>query len=241
MTCGDRVLLASPGNARATWSVHGRLPCTKAKPSLSSSACTVRGQVLRQGEQIDLHFDPQTFARQVPKAVELCGLKWDESILSAAYDSGCRHHTPAVIAHDAQRLFEQMGGSVNQFAERDNLHKLMADAALREQVLRDRGASLITVEQENGLLGQQVAVLRLVEADLHDLSAKLAVAERENSRDAAADRILRSQTLCPGSREADMGRVSAISRMGRSGGNAAVQAMVDPRKSKRESAIRIFF
>lgn len=91
-----------------------------------------------RGDRAVLQFEPQFYARQAPKAMEICGLKWDESIFSEAYDPGCRHHSPAIIVHEAQSLFEQMGGSEDRLAERENLHKLMADAALREQELRHR-------------------------------------------------------------------------------------------------------
>ena len=194
-----------------------------------------------QGEQVDLHFDPQTFTQKVPKAVELCGMKWDESELTTAYDPDCRHHRPAVIAHDAQSLFEQMGGSEHRLAEGDNLKNLMADAALREQVLRDRLARLTTVDQENGLLVQQVATLRMVEANVHDLSAKLAVAEQEISEHQQRIASYHAR-LC--ALEAEKLIWDAYRR---SRGWVVLETAwqfrlwLIPRQSWRESTIRIFF
>jgi hypothetical protein len=129
-----------------------------------------------QGDRAVLQFEPQSYARQAPAAVEMCGLKWDESIFAEVYDPACRHHDPTTVVHEAQSLFEQMGGSEGRVAEQDNLRRLRADTAAREQVFRRRVAAaeqgMAVLQVENGALQQQVAALRRAEADLQEAHAQ---------------------------------------------------------------------
>jgi hypothetical protein len=134
-----------------------------------------------QGDHAVLQFEPQIYSRQAPKAVEMCGLKWDDAIFTEVYDPHCRHHAPTMIVHEAQSLFEQMGGSEERLAERDNLRQLMADAAVREEAFRRRAAKLAAVEEENRAIQQQLAELRLVEANQHAVCAQ--AAEANNRRE----------------------------------------------------------
>lgn len=93
-----------------------------------------------RGDRAVLQFEPQLFAKQAPHLMELCGLKWDESALAEVYDPACRHHRSESIAHEAQTLFERLGGGEARTPEPDDMHKLLAHADVREQMLRQHCA-----------------------------------------------------------------------------------------------------
>ena len=144
-----------------------------------------------QGDHAVLQFAPPLFTWQAPKAVEMCGLKWDESIFAEVYDPSCRHFSPAMIVHDAQSLFERMGGSGERLAERDNLRKLMADSAIREEMFRQR---LADVRQSEAGVREELAQVRSkmsqVEEQCKSLHAR--AAEHFVAEDVAHRRFLES-------------------------------------------------
>jgi GT2 family glycosyltransferase/glycosyltransferase involved in cell wall biosynthesis len=128
------------------------------------------------GDRAVLQFEPRLFAAQAPQAAAMCGLTWDEAAFHEVYDPACRHHRPAAVDHEAQALFEQLGGGDGQLTESDNLHKLLADSDFREQTVRGRCARLKGVDEQNRELQAQLAScqhkLRLLDADHRVLQAE---------------------------------------------------------------------
>jgi GT2 family glycosyltransferase/glycosyltransferase involved in cell wall biosynthesis len=133
-----------------------------------------------RGDRAVLQFEPQLIAAKAPQAAAMCGLTWDGAAFNEVYDAECRHHQPALVDHDAQELFEQLSGSDEPSIERGNLHKLLADADVREQTLHQHcsllGARLGDLEEKNEQLQLQLAScqhkLRLLDAEYRVLQAE---------------------------------------------------------------------
>ncbi len=118
-----------------------------------------------RGDRAVLQFEPQTLAQQGPRAAAACGLPWDDSAIAEIYDSKCRHHAPAVVAHAAQALYEQLCGSAASI-DTDNERTLNADMAMREQLLQRRCANLkLHFESCNAKLHAMTGRLLALEAE----------------------------------------------------------------------------
>ena len=62
------------------------------------------------GSRAVLQFEPRLIAAHAPQAAAICGLTWDQAAFNEIYDAKCRHHRPALVDHEAQELFERLGG-----------------------------------------------------------------------------------------------------------------------------------
>jgi hypothetical protein len=128
------------------------------------------------GERAVVRFDPRVFARDLRRAAEICRLDWSDALFAQVYDASCRHHEPAVVAHEAQRQFQRMGRLPAKEPAVADLRRLEEDAAAREGLVRSR--FLETQEQVRQLTlqaeqyGQEIAAL----------SAKLDEQQRESAR-----------------------------------------------------------
>ncbi|MGO9112927.1 MAG: glycosyltransferase [Thermoguttaceae bacterium] len=209
-----------------------------------------------QGDHAVLQFEPRIFAQQVPLVVEMCGLKWDESILAETYDPNCRHYSPTMIVHEAQSLFEQMAGSDDRPAEQDNLRQLMTDAAVREQSLRQQ---IAVVRLENDELRSQVDSLRPTDVNLQEelAQARLELSQVREQRKTLQSELdnasLEAETLrrCSASYQARLSALEAEKLVWdgylRSRGWAVLQAvwmlrlLLIPRQSRREYAVKMPF
>jgi hypothetical protein len=92
-------------------------------------------------------FDPRTLMDEARRAVQRCGLRWDEAVFRQVYDPDCRHHEASAVLHPAQQAFDELcgpGGTADPEgcpAAPDPWQMLEA-AAAREDFFQERVISL---------------------------------------------------------------------------------------------------
>jgi len=89
------------------------------------------------GEQALVRFDPRVLAEDLRSAAKTCHLGWHDEVFQQVYDPVERHHTPARIDHDAQRVFDELSGLPPCF-DANNALTLARDCALRERVIQEQ-------------------------------------------------------------------------------------------------------
>jgi hypothetical protein len=90
-----------------------------------------------RGELAVVRFDPRTFLGDLSRAAETCHLAWDESVFKQVYDSSDRHHDPARVEHEAQRIFDELS-ALPQSLEAANGLTLARDGAIREKTIQSQ-------------------------------------------------------------------------------------------------------
>ena len=80
-----------------------------------------------------VRFGGSHYESDLAEAARRCGLNWDPERSERLFDRSCVHHTPATIAHLAQRLYDSLcGGDGLSISPSSNLAILEADALARE-------------------------------------------------------------------------------------------------------------
>ncbi len=129
-----------------------------------------------QGVYGVVRFDPKNLAEDLRSAARLCGLEWQEDVLSDVYDSECQHHEQAVVAHRAQELFHRLTGTSDVGSSANNALRLQQDAAIREEASREQvvhlKADAVRQGAEISRLGRELAQKRF------ELSAALVRVKR---------------------------------------------------------------
>src|SRR5262249_18018666 len=74
-------------------------------------------------------------------AVASCGLVWDPEKARRCFDASCVHHGSAIVAHESQRLYDALAGSVETAAAYPigNPATTEAEAFTRESPYREIG------------------------------------------------------------------------------------------------------
>ena len=133
-----------------------------------------------------IRFLPEYFAEDLRATCRLLGLAWSEEVYSRVFDVECKHHEPAVVAHPAQALFEQLSALPPQELTRENAARIETDALVRERLLRrhQADAEVELASTQTALAGVR-AELSASEAETERLAAELSASEDEARRLAA--------------------------------------------------------
>ena len=89
------------------------------------------------GERAVVRFDLRVFTADLHEAVRAVGSLARRS-LREVYDASCRHHEPAVVTHEAERVFQRLGPLPTDRHDPANVSRLQRDAATRETLIRAR-------------------------------------------------------------------------------------------------------
>jgi len=57
-----------------------------------------------------VRFGSESFLDDIAEAARFCGLSWNKENALRVFDQTCVHHEPATIVHEAQMLYEELGG-----------------------------------------------------------------------------------------------------------------------------------
>ena len=87
------------------------------------------------GEHAVVRFDTRVYAEDMRIASEKCGLPWRNEFTKEIYDSGDRHYEPTRVAHDAQRVFDELSG-LPESLHANNALLHARDSALREKLIQ---------------------------------------------------------------------------------------------------------
>jgi hypothetical protein len=89
-----------------------------------------------EGDCALVRFDPAVYAQDLKRAVQICGLVWQDEVFAELYDPACKHHEAVVVTHAVQALFQNLGGLSTNGCCTENLARVERDAAVRESILR---------------------------------------------------------------------------------------------------------
>ncbi len=104
-----------------------------------------------------VRFDPRTLADEARRAVQRCGLRWDEAVFRQVYDPECRHHEALPVLHPAQQAFDELcrpegGAEAEGHAVAADPWQMLDAAATREEFFRER---VISLQQQLAALRQE--------------------------------------------------------------------------------------
>jgi len=138
-------------------------------------------------------FGSESFLQELAEAAQFCGLTWNEADALRVLDRTCVHHEPATVVHEAQMLYEELGGRRPPHCQAERNGWLLARDARKCESLTQRLAS-----QSIELLGQSDAhqqqlfqaqdELARAQAALSDSRDQLARACAEMSRAQESER-----------------------------------------------------
>ncbi len=123
-----------------------------------------------------VRFGHGRYLEDLAAAAESCGLPWNPAVAQGSIDEACIHHAPAIVAHEAQELYQSLACLVGDpFDSATNQARLIADECIRETIGQRRSSQL-------------QARLEEIEHQLHQTRAQREAAslEAEQTRDELA-------------------------------------------------------
>lgn len=119
-------------------------------------------------------FGSGSFLDDLAEAARSCGLSWDKEDALRVFDQTCVHHEPATVVHEAQTLYEELGGQRPPHYQAERNGWLLAKDARTCEALTRR-LTLPGIE----LRRQSEAQQKLLQQQLSQAQAELAHAQAE--------------------------------------------------------------
>jgi hypothetical protein len=142
-------------------------------------------------------FGSESFLDDLAEAARLCGLRWNKEDALRVFDRTCVHHEPATVVHEAQMLYEELGGQRPPLGQAERNGWLLARDARTCEALAQRLASQALASQAlashrrseaQQQLSQARDELARAQAALSDSQDQLAKAREEMSRAQESER-----------------------------------------------------
>ena len=131
-------------------------------------------------------FGSESFLDDLAEAARLCGLSWNKEDALRVFDRTCVHHEPATIFHEAQALYEELGGQRPPAGQAEPNGWLLARDARKCEALTQRLVS-------QALASQALASHRRSEAQQQLSQAQTALSDMRNQLTLARDEMSRAQ------------------------------------------------
>ncbi|MGO8902716.1 MAG: hypothetical protein ACLQU5_30875 [Isosphaeraceae bacterium] len=125
-------------------------------------------------------FGSESFLDDLAEAARFCGLSWNKEDALRVFDRTCVHHEPASVVHEAQMLYEGLGGQRPPHCQAERNGWLLARDARKCEALTQRLESHRQSEAQQQLSQAQAA--------LSDSRDQLAKAREEMSRAQESER-----------------------------------------------------
>ena len=154
-----------------------------------------------------LCFGSDRYLDDLAQAVRSCGLAWDPSSVERLFDGSCVHHVPAVVAHEAQEIFDSLlEAGARAVDESANQVRLQADAMVREDLLRrqidlSRNQTSYLNGQLNWLSSQKLEVERLLQESREELGRKEEILQATRLAMGRTEELLQATRLAMGRTE----------------------------------------
>ena len=137
-----------------------------------------------------IRFGSGSFLDDLAEAARFCGLTWNEADALRVFDRACVHYEPASVVHEAQALYEELGGQRPPPGQSERNGWLLARDARKCEVLTQRHAlqALESHRQSEALqqLSQARDELARAQAALSDSRDQLCQAQAELAQAQAA-------------------------------------------------------
>ncbi len=127
-----------------------------------------------------VRFGSEGFLDDLAEAARFCGLSWNKEDALRVFDRTCVHHEPASVVHEAQMLYEELGGQRPPHCQAERNGWLLARDARKCEALTQRLESHRQSEAQQQLSQAQAA--------LSDSRDQLAKAREEMSRAQESER-----------------------------------------------------
>jgi hypothetical protein len=107
-------------------------------------------------------FGSENFLDDLAEAARFCGLSWNKEDALRVFDRACVHHEPATVVHEAQMLYEELGGQRPPHCQAERNGWLLARDARKCEALTQRLESHRRSEAQAALsdMGNQLARAR---------------------------------------------------------------------------------
>jgi len=83
-------------------------------------------------------FGSESFLDDLAEAARFCGLSWNKEDALRVFDRACVHHEPATVVHEAQMLYEELGGQRPPHCQAERNGWLLARDARKCEALTQR-------------------------------------------------------------------------------------------------------
>ena len=93
-----------------------------------------------------VRFGSEGFLDDLAEAARCCGLTWNEADALRVFDRACVHHEPATVIHEAQMLYEELGGQRPPLGQAERNGWLLA----RRSKVRGPGAASRIAQAKRG-------------------------------------------------------------------------------------------
>ena len=138
-------------------------------------------------------FGSGRFLDDLAEAARFCGLSWNKEDALRVFDQTCVHHEPATVVHEAQTLYEELGGQRPPHYQAERNGWLLARDARKCEALRQRLAAQAVEsrrrsEARQQQLSQAQDELAHAQAAMFDSRDQLARACAEMSRAQESER-----------------------------------------------------
>ena len=85
-----------------------------------------------------IRFGSESFLDDIAEAARFCGLSWNNEAALRVFDRTCVHHEPATVVHEAQMLYEELGGQRPPHCQAERNGWLLARDARKCEALTQR-------------------------------------------------------------------------------------------------------
>ena len=142
-----------------------------------------------------VRFGSEGFLDDLAEAARCCGLTWNEANALRVFDRTCVHHEPATVAHEAQMLYEELGGQRPPHYQAERNGWLLARDSRKCEALTQRLASQALESHRQSEAQQQLsqAQQQLSQAQQQLSQAQAALSDMRNQLTLARDEMSRAQ------------------------------------------------
>jgi len=106
-----------------------------------------------------IRFGSESFLDDIAEVARFCGLSWNEEDAMRVFDRTCVHHEPAAVVHEAQILYEELGGQRPSHRQAERNGWLLARDTRKCEALTQRLA-LQSIESHRRNAEQQLSQLQ---------------------------------------------------------------------------------
>ena len=138
-------------------------------------------------------FGSESFLDDLAEAARFCGLSWNKEDALRVFDRTCVHHEPATVVHEAQMLYEELGGQRPPHYQAERNGWLLARDARKCEALTQRLASQALESHRRSEAQHTPTPAAPAQQQLSETQQQLSEAQQQLSQAQAALSDMRNQ------------------------------------------------